>query len=81
MNNWQNEFMAEYRRQEIVREMEHIRLEEQALQSRVGRPRLFERTMFNFANWMILAGKQLRKRYEVPAIHCSDSCTGSLASR
>ena len=81
MNNWQNEFMAEYRRQEIVREMEHIRLEEQALRSRVYRPHLFERTMFHFANWMISAGKHLRKRYEVPAVHCNDSCTGSFASQ
>ncbi len=81
MNNWQNEFMAEYRRQEIMQEMEHIRLEEQALRSRVYRPRLFERTMFNFANWMISTGKHLRKRYEVPAVHCSDARTGSLASQ
>ncbi len=81
MNNWQNEFMAEYRRQEIVREMEHIRLEEQALRSRVHRPRLFARTMFNFANWMISTGKHLRKRYDVPAVHCGDSRTGSFASR
>ncbi len=81
MNNWQNEFMAEHRRQEIVREMEHIRLEEQALQSRVYHPRLFARTMFSFANWMISAGKQLRKRYEVPAVHCSDSPTSNFASQ
>ncbi len=79
MNNWQNEFMAEYRRQEIIQEMEHIRLEEQALQSRVYRPRLFERTMFNFANWMISTGKRMRKRYEIPAVQCSHPPTGSFA--
>lgn len=81
MNNWHDEFMAEYHRQEILKEVEHIRLEKLALQSRVYRPRLFERIMFRFANWMISAGKGLRKRYEVPAVHCSDSRTGSFASR
>ncbi len=81
MNNWHDEFMSEYHRQEILKEVEHIRLEKLALQSHVYHPRLFGRTMFRFANWMISAGKQLRKRYEVPAVHCSDSRTGSFASR
>lgn len=79
MNNWQIELMAEYRRHEILREAEHIRLEKLALQSRLYRPRLFERTMFNFANWMISTGKHLRKRYEVPAVGCSHPTTGSFA--
>ncbi len=81
MNNWQNEFMAEYRRQEILKEAQQIHLEKLALRSYVHRPRLFERTMFNFANWMIFTGKQLRKRYEIPTVHCSDPRPGSLASR
>lgn len=81
MNNWHNEFMAEYHRREILEEVEKIRLEKLALQSRVYRPRLFERTMFSFANWMIFTGKQLRKRYEVPAVPCNHPPTGSLASR
>ncbi len=81
MNNWHDEFMSEYHRQEILKEVEHIRLEKVALQSRVYRPRVFERTMFRFANWMISTGKELRKRYEVPTVHCSDSRTGSFASR
>jgi hypothetical protein len=79
MNNWQNEFMAEYHRQEILEEAEQIRLERLALRSRVYRPRVFERTMFNFANWMISTGKQLRKRYEVPTVGCNHPHTGSLA--
>ena len=79
MNNWQNEFMAEYHRQDILQEVEQIRLEKLALQSRVYRPRFFERTMFNFANWMISTGKQLRKRYEVPAVNCNNPPTGSFA--
>jgi hypothetical protein len=81
MNHWQHEFMAEYRRQEILNEAEQIRLEKEGLQiqPRVYRPRLFERTMFNFANWMIVTGKQLRKRYEIPAAHCSSPQNGSYA--
>ena len=78
MNNWHTEFMAEYHRQDILKEAEHIRLEELAVKSRVYRPRFFERTMFNFANWMISTGKQLRKRYEIPCVDCPTP-TGSLA--
>ena len=56
MNNWHDELMAEYHRQDLLKEAEHIRLEEFAIKSRVYRPRLFARTMFNFANWMISTG-------------------------
>ena len=79
MNNWTNEYMAEYHRQEILDQVEQIRLEKLAVTSRVYRPGLFERTMFNFANWMISTGKQLRKRYEIPAVDCGKSRTGSFA--
>ena len=78
MNNWHNEFMAEYHRQDIVAEAEHIRLERIAITSRVYRPGFFARTMFKFGNWMIAAGKQLRKRYEVPCPDCP-APTGSFA--
>ena len=89
MHNWHTEFMAEYHRQDILKEAEHIRLERIALQSRVYRPGLFEQTMFNFANWMISTGKQLRKRYtrstpqsgsvgDVPCVDCP-APTGSFA--
>jgi hypothetical protein len=79
MNNWHTEFMAEFHRQQILEEAEHIRLEKLAVSSRVYRPGLFERTMFNFANWMISTGKRLRRRYEVPAVNCSNPPTGSFA--
>jgi hypothetical protein len=79
MNNWHTEFMAEYERRQILEEAEHIRLEGLALEARVYRPGLFGRTMFNFANWMISAGSQLRKRYEIPPMPCSDCPAGSLA--
>ena len=78
MNNWHDDFMAEYHRQDILQEVEHIRLERIALRSRVYRPGVFERTMFNLANWMIATGKQLRKRYEVPCAECPTP-TGSFA--
>jgi len=71
MNNWQNEYLVEYHRQEILEEIEQIRLEDLAIQARVYRPRFFARTMFSFANWMISTGKQLRKRYEIPAVNCN----------
>jgi hypothetical protein len=79
MNNWNNEYMAEYHRQEILDEAEQIRLGKLVVNSRVYRPRFFSRTMFSFANWMISTGKQLRKRYEVPSVDCSHSHTGSFA--
>ncbi len=67
MNNWQGEFMAEYDRQRILQEVEQIRLEKLAHKSGASRPRLFARGMINFGNWMIAAGKRLRKRYEISA--------------
>jgi hypothetical protein len=79
MNNWHNEFMAEYHRQQILEEVDHIRLERLALKSRVYRPGLFEWSMFSFANWMISTGKQLRRRYEIPSVDCSKSPSGSFA--
>ena len=79
MNHWHNDFMAEYRRQQILEEVEHIRLEKLAVRSRVYRPGLFARSMFRFANWMISTGKQLRRRYEVPAVNCTKPPTGSYA--
>ena len=79
MNNWHDEFMAEYHRQEILDQVKEISLEKLTVTSRVYRPGLFERTMFNFANWMISTGKQLRRRYEVPCVDCSKSQAGTLA--
>ena len=78
MNHWHNEFMAEYHRQDILNEVDHIHLETLALKSRVYRPGFFARSMFSFANWMISTGKQLRKRYEVPCVDCPTP-TGSFA--
>jgi hypothetical protein len=79
MNNWNDEYMAEYHRQDILDQVEQIRLERLTVTSRVYHPRFFSRTMFNFANWMISTGKQLRKRYEVPSGDCNNSQPGSFA--
>lgn len=73
MNYFQDELTAEYNRQKIQNELKQIRLEQFALKSRPYKPGRFGRTMFNFANWMIATGKQLRKRYEVPVANCNKS--------
>jgi hypothetical protein len=73
VNYFDYENTAEYNRQNIHTAFKQIRLEQFVLQSRVYRPGRFERMMFNFANWMIATGKQLRKRYEIPATNCNHS--------
>lgn len=65
MNSWPNELMAECHRLRIMEEVKQIRLEKLALKSRVDRPGIFGRAMFNVGNWMISAGQELRKRHEV----------------
>ena len=79
MNYLQDEYTAEYNRQRILDEVKQINLEKVALKSRVYRPGLFERTMFNFANWMVSTGKHLRKRYEIPSVDCSNSPSQNFA--
>jgi hypothetical protein len=79
MNNWQNEYMPEYHRQRITKEIEQIRLERLALTASGHCPNLFERTMITFANWLMSIGKQFRKRYEAPTLDCRKSPTGSFA--
>jgi len=79
MNFYQDENTAKYNRQRIVDEFEQMRLEKLARKSRPYRPDIFERSMFNFANWMISTGKQLRRRYEIPAVNCNKTPTGNFA--
>ena len=80
MNNWQNEYMAEYHRHRLLEEAEQIRLEKITHESRVRCPNRFERIIIAFANWMPAIGRQLRKRYEAPNINCGKSPTGSFAN-
>jgi hypothetical protein len=79
MNNWLNEYMAEQHRQDILKQSKEIRLGKTANNSRTQHLNLFERTMYNFANWMITTGKQIRKRYEIPAVTCNNPPTNSFA--
>ncbi|MBI5294560.1 MAG: hypothetical protein HY869_03715 [Chloroflexi bacterium] len=54
------EYVVELHRREILREAEQAQ--------RTGiHPSLFTRAMVDLANWMIATGKQLRRRYEIPA--------------
>jgi hypothetical protein len=71
MNHYQDEINAEYHRQAILNETEQVRLENIARSSHIHQPGIYERTMYNFANWMISTGKQLRRRYEIPAVQCN----------
>jgi hypothetical protein len=79
MNNWPNESISDYHRERIMADIEQIRLERLARKSQAYRPGLFAKTMFKFATWMITTGKQLRKRYEVPAVNSSNPPTESFA--
>ena len=79
MNYFQHEQTAKYNRQKIDEEITQIRLEQLALKSRPYKPGRFTRIMFNFANWMISTGKQLRKRYEVPVANCNNSPSKGFA--
>ena len=66
MNTFDYENTAAYNRQRAMEIVTEIRHENRLMRSRVYHPGLFERTMLRIANWMIAAGKQLRKRYEIP---------------
>ena len=79
MNTFLDEQTAEYNRQRILDEVKQIRLEKLALSSQIYRPGLFERTMFQLANWMIATGKHLRKRYEIPQVNCNHTPAGNPA--
>ena len=79
MNYFQDEHTAAYNRQRIAESFQQMRLEQLALKSQVYRPGRFERIMFNFANWMIATGKQLRKRYEIPTTNGQPSLSKRYA--
>lgn len=69
------EYLVELHRREILNEMERAHVDE----FRPYRPGLFAHAMFDLANWMILTGKQLRRRYEIPVTTCGQSAHGSFA--
>ena len=80
MNYFQDEHTAEYNRGQIAEVFHQIRLEQFALKSHVYQPSRFGRLMFSFANWMISTGKQLRKRYEIPAANCNPARSKNFAN-
>lgn len=79
MNLYQDELTAEYNRQRITSDIEQIRLERLARRSQSHQPGRFERLMFNLANWMIVTGKSLRKRYEIPTANCGQAPSKGFA--
>ena len=79
MNHWHNDFMAEYHRQDLINESEKIRLENLALESHIYQPGIFTRSMHSLAGWMILTGKKLHARYEIPTAHCHQTASSSFA--
>ena len=79
MNHWHNDFMAEYHRQDLIKVAEQIHFENLALESNVYHPGIFARTMHSIAGWMIVTGKKLHARYEIPTAHCHQTVSSSLA--
>jgi hypothetical protein len=70
MNPILEEILAEEHRKGIAREVEGIRIEEQALEARGHQPNWFARAMQSFGGWLIARGESLVERYEIP-----QSCT------
>jgi hypothetical protein len=79
MNHWHTEKMAEFRHAELIKESEQIRLANLVMQSRAYHPGLFTRTMHSLAGWMILKGKELHARYEIPGEHSHQKPSSSFA--
>jgi len=80
MNNWTNEYMAEYRRQDLIKESEQIRTEDLAPELKEYKPGKFARIIHSFAGWMILTGIKLHALYELPAAHSHHVPSNSFAN-
>ena len=76
MNSFLEEYMVEERRRDVLREIDSIRLEKQALEARVYHPSWFTRTMQGFGQWLIERGENLVKRYEIPGNRAPSSRQG-----
>jgi hypothetical protein len=72
MNSILEEYVVEERRRDVLREMNNIRLEKQALEARTYHPNWFTRTMQGFGEWLIARGEKLVRRYEMPG-NCATS--------
>ena len=71
MNHWHLDALAEATRKEVLRELDIIRREEPPARANIRPARWYANTMYGLGVWMIDTGKQLRRRYEVPAVGCS----------
>lgn len=79
MNDWKIEYMAEFHRQDLIKEREQIKLTELARKHSLAyRHGMFTRTMHGFAAWMISTGKKLHKRYELPTAHSHQKPSSSF---
>ncbi len=67
MNTRIDELLLEERRKDLQRDIQQIRLEEQALQAKGFHPSVFTRSMEHFGKWLITRGEILVKRYETPS--------------
>jgi len=64
MNNWHNEYMAEYHRQELIDDSRQKHIEGPERRVHTHRPNLVTQIKFNLANWMIGKGEDLRGQHE-----------------
>lgn len=70
MNNlWLSnlEIIMEERRADFRREMEQLRLEREAHNTRMRKPTWTERRMHDFSVWLMTTGARLHRRYHDPA--------------
>ena len=72
MNSLLEEYTIEEHRKDITRELDDIRLQEQALNGKAPRPSIFSHTMQRLGQWLIVRGERLVKRYEISA-NCTTS--------
>jgi hypothetical protein len=76
MNSLLEEYMVEERRRDVLREMDSIHLQEEALKARGYRLNWFARAMQGFGEWLIARGENLVERYEMPGNRATSSRQG-----
>jgi hypothetical protein len=73
MNLLIEEMTAQEHRNDIRQTIQHIRLEEKALQTKVYHPNWFTHAMQHLGRLLILQGERIVKRYETPKKNCQPS--------
>ena len=79
MNYYQDELTAKHNRQRVEQDFKIIHIEERANATAANHPSLLTRTMHSVATWMILTGKELHTRYELPTAHTHRKPSSSFA--